>query len=265
MSDPVITIDQSPDGLATLTMNRPAIHNAFDDELVGELAAALEGLAGNEDVRVLVLAGAGKSFSAGADLNWMKRMADYSEQENLSDANAMAQMLRALNEFPKPVIARVQGAALAGGVGLVACADIVIAADDAKFALTEVKLGLIPATISPFVIAAIGERQARRYMLSGERFGAIEARRIGLVHEVVAPAGLDAAIDEMAGGLLANGPRSMIETKGLIRAVAGRPVDDALSADTAARIAAIRVGEEGREGVLAFLQKRRPDWGQGQD
>jgi len=260
----VITVEQSG-GLATLTMNRPEVHNAFDDTLVRELAAALGPLAIDTDVRVLVLEGAGKSFSAGADLNWMKRMADYSEAENLIDAKAMADMLRALNEFPKPVIAKVQGAALGGGVGLVACADIAVAADDAKFALSEVKLGLIPATISPYVITAIGERQSRRYMLSGERFDASEARRIGLVHEVVAASDLDGAVDDIASRLLANGPKAMIEAKALIRGVAGRPVDDTLSADTAARIAKIRATEEGREGVRAFLEKRRPEWGQGQD
>ncbi len=264
MSNQVITVDQSG-GLATLTMNRPEVHNAFDDMLVRELAAALEPLANDTSVGGLVLEGAGKSFSAGADLNWMKRMADYSEEENLIDAKAMADMLRALNEFPKPVIAKVQGAALGGGVGLVACADIAIAADDAKFALSEVKLGLIPAAISPYVIAAIGERQSRRYMLSGERFDAIEARRIGLVHEVVAASDLEGAVDDITSGLLANGPKAMIEAKALIRAVAGRPVDKAISADTAARIAKIRASEEGREGVLAFLEKRRPEWGQGQD
>ncbi|MEE8352202.1 MAG: enoyl-CoA hydratase-related protein [Rhodospirillales bacterium] len=260
MTDNVISIEQS-NGVATLTMNRPDVHNAFDDVLVGELAAALGPLADDEDVWAMVLKGAGKSFSAGADLNWMKRMADYTEAENLSDANAMADMLRALNEFPKPVIAKVQGAALGGGVGLVACADIAVAADDAKFALSEVKLGLIPATISPYVIAAIGERQSRRYMLTGERFEAIEAKRIGLIHAVVASTDLDAAVDDVIGGLLANGPLAMIETKALIRSVAGRPMDKAISADTAARIAKTRASEEGREGVLAFLEKRRPEWG----
>jgi len=264
MNNQVITVDQSG-GLATLSMNRPEVHNAFDDTLVRDLAAALEPLANDTSVGVLVLEGAGKSFSAGADLNWMKRMADYSEEENLIDAKAMADMLRALNEFPKPVIAKVQGAALGGGVGLVACADIAVAADDAKFALSEVKLGLIPATISPYVIAAIGERQSRRYMLSGERFDAVKAKRIGLVHAVVASTDLDAAVDEVIGGLLANGPLAMIETKALIRSVAGRPVDKAISADTAARIAKIRASQEGREGVRAFLEKRRPEWGQGQD
>ena len=255
-----VIVDVRADGRATLTLDRPDVHNAFDDRLIRRLTEELAGLERDPKVRVLVIAAAGRSFSAGADLDWLKRAANYSPAENLSDVEALAGMLKALNRFRHPTLAAVQGAAYGGGVGLVACCDIAIASDRAQFSMSEVKLGLIPGTISPYVVAAMGERQARRYMLTGERFDAGEAKRIGLVHEVVAAEALAAAVDDVAGTLLANGPRAMAEVKDLIAAVSRRPVDDALIADTAARFARVRASDEGREGVAAFLEKRRPGW-----
>lgn len=260
MSDPSVLINIEPSGRAIVSLNRPDVHNAFDDELIARLSEDLKKLDQDPNVAVVVLAGEGKSFSAGADLNWMKRMADYTEAENLADAEAVAGLLKALHDFSKPTVARVQGAAMGGGVGLVACCDIAIASEAAKFSLSEVKLGLIPAMISPFVIAAIGERQSRRYMLSAERFSAWEAMRIGLVHGVVAAADLDQTVNDMTDTLLANGPKAMSEVKDLIGAISGKPLDDDLAKETAARIARVRVSDEGREGVTAFLEKRKPGW-----
>ena len=255
-----ILLSDISNGRATLTLNRPDVHNAFDDVLIARLTGELQALDSNPDVRAVVLAAAGKSFSAGADLKWMQRMAGYSEAENLADAEALAELMKTLNGMTKPTIARVQGDAYGGGVGLIACCDIAVASESARFSLSEVKLGLIPAVISPYVIAAIGERQAGRYMLSAERFDAAEARRVGLIHEVTAPDALDAAVNGIVESLLANGPKAMAEAKALIRAVAGRPIEASLNADTAARIARIRASVEGREGVAAFLGKRKPDW-----
>lgn len=260
MSTPSIISEIAADGRATVTLNRPDIHNAFDDELIERLAADLEKLDQDSGVGVVVVAAAGKSFSAGADLNWMKQVADFSEAENLAGAEAMAQMLKTLHGLSKPTIARVHGVAFGGGVGLVACCDIAFAADAALFSLSEVKLGLVPATISPYVINAIGERQSRRYMLSAERFDAVEALRIGLVHGVVQAADLDQAIDDMAETLLANGPRAMAEVKAMLASVSGRRINDDLAHETAALIARIRVSDEGREGLASFLEKRKPDW-----
>ena len=260
MSTPSIITDIAADGRATVTLNRPDIHNAFDDELIERLAADLEKLDQDSGVGAVVVAAAGNSFSAGADLNWMKQVADFSEAENLAGAEAMAQMLKTLHGLSKPTIARVHGVAFGGGVGLVACCDIAFAADAALFSLSEVKLGLVPATISPYVINAIGERQSRRYMLSAERFDAVEALRIGLVHGVVQAADLDQAIDDMAETLLANGPQAMAEVKAMLASVSGRRIDDDLAHETAALIARIRVSDEGREGLASFLEKRKPDW-----
>jgi len=248
------------DRVATVTLNRPEIHNAFDETLIAALTAAFVSLDDNDDVRVVVLAGVGKSFCAGADLNWMKRMAAFGKDENLADANALAAMLRVVYALSKPTIARVSGAAYGGGVGLVAACDIAIAVPDATFALSEAKLGLIPATIGPYVIEAIGARQARRYFLTAERFDASEARRIGLVHEVVAADALDARIDAMIATLRAPGPAAQLECKALIRGVAHRPIDDDVIDGTAQHIAAVRASPEGREGVAAFLDKRKPAW-----
>lgn len=261
MTDPSVITAVAGNGLATVTLNRPGVHNAFDDELISRLSGELERLENDPSVGVVVLAAEGKSFCAGADLNWMKRMADFTEAENLADAETVARLMNCLHGLSKPTIARVQGAAFGGGVGLVACCDIAIASDAALFSLSEVKLGLVPAMISPYVVAAIGERQARRYMLSAERFDAADAMRIGLVHAVVAAADLDQAVADMAGALLANGPAAMAEVKDLIASIAGRRIDSGLIRETAATIARVRVSDEGREGVAAFLEKRKPDWG----
>jgi methylglutaconyl-CoA hydratase len=248
------------DAVATVTLNRPEIHNAFDETLIARLTAAFVSLDDNPDVRVVVLAAAGKSFCAGADLNWMQRMAAFGPEENLADAQALAAMLRALYALSKPTIARVAGAAYGGGVGLVAACDIAIAVPEATFALSEAKLGLIPATIGPYVIEAIGARQARRYFLTAERFAAADALRIGLVHEVVPRDQLDARIDALIAMLKGAGPTAQLECKALVRGVAHRPIDEDVIDGTAEHIAAVRASPEGREGVAAFLGKRPAAW-----
>jgi len=248
------------ESVARVTLARSEVHNAFDDTLIAELTSVLAALDRDATVRAVVLLGAGKSFCAGADLNWMKKMAGYGRAENLADATALATMLKTLHRLSKPTIARVHGAVFGGGVGLVACCDIAIAAQDATFSLSETKLGLIPATIGPYVVEAIGVRQARRYFLSAERFAAAEAHRIGLVHDLCPRDELDDAIDRLLGAVLAAGPRAQHEAKALIRAAAGRPIDERLIADTAVRIARVRGSPEGREGVAAFLEKRPPAW-----
>jgi len=217
-------------------------------------------MAGDPDVRAVVLAGAGRSFSAGADLNWMRRTADYSEVENLADARALAGLMRTLDRLPKPTVALVQGAAYGGGVGLVACCDIAVASTAAVFSLSEVRLGLLPSVISPYVVDAIGPRAARRYFLTAERFDAAEARRLGLVHEVVAPEDLEAAGARVLAALAECGPAAQAASKALVARVARGPIDDAMVEDTARRIAALRATPEGREGVMAFLEKRKPSW-----
>ncbi len=250
-------------GVATLTLNRPEIHNAFDDVLIAELTGALQRLAADPQVRVVVLTAAGRSFSAGADLNWMRRLADYSSDENLADARRLAELMRTLDTLSKPTIALVQGPVYGGGVGLVACCDIAIGATRAKFCLSEVKLGLIPAVISPYVVAALGSRAARRYFLTAEIFDAAEALRMGLLHEVVAETELaphGAALCEL---LLGNGPQALGAAKELVAAVARRPINAAMIDDTAGRIARIRAGAEGKEGLTAFLEKRQPAWRKG--
>jgi len=250
---------QGPLGLVTL--NRADRHNAFDDALIAELTEALHALEAEDGIRVVILAAAGRSFSAGADLNWMKRMAAYSMEDNRRDALALGALMRTLAQLSKPTIARVQGAAYGGGVGLVACCDIAVATQDATFSFSEVKLGLIPAVISPYAIAAIGERAARRYFLTGERFEAAEAWRLGLVHELCRDADdMDEKIGAIVDALLACGPVAQREAKDLVRAVAGRPVTAELIGDTAERIARLRSSPEGREGVGAFLEKRRAAW-----
>ena len=248
------------DGVARVVMDRPRRHNAFDDTLIDALAAAFEALAGQAEVRCVVLTGAGKSFSAGADLDWMKRSAGYAFDDNLADARGLADMMRRLDGLSVPTIALVQGAAIGGGVGLVCACDMAVAADDAVFSLSEVKLGLIPSVISPYVLRAIGERAARRYVLTGERFDAAEALRIGLVHAVVPAAELKAAGAALTNAIVANGPEAVTAAKRLIADVAGKTIDGALIDETARRIAEIRRGDEGREGVGAFLDKRPPSW-----
>jgi len=243
-----------------VALNRPELHNAFNETLIAELTTVLQALDADSSVRAVVLTGHGKSFCAGADLNWMKKMAGYGAAENLADAQGLALMLRTLNGLSKPTMACVRGAAFGGGVGLVACCDIAVAAQDAVFALSEAKLGLIPATISPYVIEAIGARQARRYFLTAERFTAAEAFRIGLVHDIVPASELDARINALLADLLIAGPAAQLECKALIRGVAHRPIDAELIAGTAEHIAAVRASPEGKEGVAAFLGKRPPEW-----
>ncbi len=246
--------------IAIVMLNRPELHNAFNEALIAELTSTLQALDADEDVRAIVLGGAGKSFCAGADLNWMKKMAAYGYDENLADASALANMLRTLAGLAKPTIARVHGAAMGGGAGLVACCDIAIAAQEAMFAFSEGKLGLIPATIGPYVVEAIGARQARRYFVTAERFTAAEAFRIGLVHDIVPSQDLDTRINELLGALLQVGPRAQMECKALIRGIAHRPIGADIIAGTAAHIAAVRASPEGREGVKAFLEKRAAPW-----
>jgi methylglutaconyl-CoA hydratase len=260
MTESSLLTDRRSNGSVWITLNRPAIHNAFDDRLIVELTNELTRLAADPAIRAVVLTGSGKSFSAGADLNWMRRTASYGEPENLADARALAKLMATLNELPKPTIARVNGAALGGGTGLVACCDIVIASDAAMFGTTEVRLGLIPSVIGPYVVAAIGVRQARRLMLTGERIDAAEAVRIGLVHEVVAADALDEAVQTVLAHLLRGGPNALAAAKRLVRHLADRPIGPDLIDDTARRIAALRATPEAREGVAAFLAKRPPSW-----
>ena len=259
MLKPLFLEQVDDDGVAWVTLTRPEVHNAFDDTLIAELNAVLSGFASDERVRAVVLGAQGRSFSAGADLNWMQRMAGYSEPENLDDARALADLMRTLYELPKPTLALVQGPTFGGGVGLVACCDIAVAAETANFCFSEVRLGLIPAAIGPYVIAAIGERAARRYFLTAETFGAREALRIGLVHDVVPDEALRDVGRRVIKALLRGGPNAQLAAKDLILLISGRPLDD-LSEETARRIARLRVSEEGREGIAAFLEKRKPGW-----
>jgi len=246
--------------VARVTLNRPEVRNAFNEVLIAELTAAFTELGARADLRAIVLAAEGKAFCAGADLNWMKAMAGYSWDENHADATRLADMLWAIWSCPVPVIARVQGDVYAGGVGLVACADIVVAVDAAGFCLSEARLGLLPATIGPYVVKALGEQASRRYFVTAERFSAAEAQRLGLVHEVVAADALDAKVDELAAAVCANGPAAARACKRLVKDVAGREITPALRDDTARRIADIRASAEGREGVQSFLSKRKPGW-----
>ncbi|KAB8162733.1 enoyl-CoA hydratase/isomerase family protein [Lysobacter maris] len=246
--------------VARLRLNRPELHNAFDATLIAGLTDALRALADDDGVRVVVLEGEGASFSAGADLNWMRSMAAASEDENREDSLALARLMRSLDELPKPTIARVHGAAFGGGVGLIACCDIAIGASGAKFGLTEAKLGLLPAVISPYVIEAIGPRQARRLFATAEIFDAEQAHRIGLLHEVVAGEALDEAVERQIGLLLKAGPVATATAKRLVREVAAHADRDRHDTDNAALIARLRVSPEGQEGLSAFLDKRRPSW-----
>lgn len=244
--------------IATVTLNRPERHNAFDETVIAELTEALRVAEADSNVRILVLAAAGKNFSAGADLDWMRRMAVYGETENLADAKRLATLLQTLNFMAKPTIAAVQGAALGGGVGLVAACDMAIARPDAVFGLTEVRLGLIPAVISPYVAQAIGERAARRYFLTGERFDAKAALALGLVTEISED--LPASIARVVEMLAAGGPEAQAATKKLIRRVGRGTINAAMIDDTAERIARVRSSAEAREGIAAFFEKRKPSW-----
>lgn len=247
-------------GVATVWMNRPDVHNAFNAQLIADLTAACRQLEADEAVRVMVLAGRGKSFSAGADLNWMKAAGEASEAENFADAMKLASMLRTLAEMSKPTIARVHGAALGGGMGLASACDICIAGERAVFATSEVKFGIIPSAISPYVIRAIGERQAYRYFQTAERIDATQAVGLGLAHEAVASEALDARVGEIVTALLQGGPKAQAAAKDLIRGVANRPVSDAVVEDTARRISQLRATPEAREGLEAFLSKRPAAW-----
>jgi methylglutaconyl-CoA hydratase len=247
-------------GVARLTMNRPDIKNAFNEELICAICDAIGALNADVNVRAIVLTGAGDAFSAGADLNMMRRVAEYSASQNKDDARRMAHMLNAIYTGPKPTIALVNGPAIGGGVGLVAACDIAIAAESAFFALSEVRLGLIPAVISPFVVQAIGPRQARRYFLTGERFDAEAARRLGLVHMVAMNEQLSATLDGVLSDLLACAPGAQADAKALIRAVKNVPITDSIMEDTAGRIAQRRASAEGKEGLTAFIEKRKPAW-----
>lgn len=256
-----LKIERDARGVAMVAFNRPDVHNAFDETMIREVIEAFRDLGEDQSVRVIIIAAEGKSFCAGADLNWMKRASEYDEDQNREDAGELALMLNAIYACPKPVIARVQGNAFGGGVGVVAAADIAIGVSDVQFALSEVKLGIIPAVISPYVIEAIGARYAHRYFITAERFSGSEAYRIGLLHDLAQS--ID-AMDEMIAGLctvlLGNGPKAIEAAKNLIQAVAQKPIDDELMEDTIERIAQIRSTPEAKEGIGAFLGKRRPDW-----
>ena len=241
-------------------LDRPDIHNAFDDRLIADLTETLVAIGADGRVRALLLTGRGKSFSAGADLNWMRRSADYGEDENLKDARALAKLMSTLDRLPKPTIAKVNGAALGGGVGLVCCCDIAVAADHARFGTTEVKLGIMPSVIGPYVIRAIGARKARRIMLTGERFDATEALRLGLVHQVTPADALDQTVEAVIGELFGSGPEAVRATKALIRDLGGLPISADVIDETAKRIAALRATPEAKEGLGAFLEKRTPSW-----
>lgn len=247
--------------VARVILNRPQLHNAFDEALIAELTRVFQELADDDGVRTVVLTGAGRSFSAGADLNWMKRAASYDEEQNRADAGALELMLRTIDDCPKPVVAMVNGAAIGGGVGLVAACDIAVAAEGARFATSEVRLGLVPAVISPYIVRAIGARQARRYFLTAERFGAAEAQRLGLVHEVVAAERLEARTQEFVAEILKGGPEALAASKQLVRIVETMPQGGSIRAEaTIAMIAERRASAEGKEGIGAFLDKRKPAW-----
>jgi methylglutaconyl-CoA hydratase len=247
-------------GVARVMLDRPDIRNAFDDALIAALASVLRELDADDSVRAVVLGGNGPAFCAGGDLNWMKRMSGYTYEQNLADARGLAGMLRTLDRMAKPTIARVHGPAYAGGIGLVAACDIAVGVPEAKFCLSEAKIGLSPATISPYVVRVMGERMARRYFLSAEVFDGTEAHRVGLLSHLSPSEKLDGEIDEILKNLLQGGPQAMAKIKDLIRRVSTGPVDDAMIEDTATRIAEIRATPEGKEGVASFLEKRKPSW-----
>jgi methylglutaconyl-CoA hydratase len=251
----------SRDGpVARVFLNRPDVRNAFNDGVIAELTAAFKGFAADDTLRAVVLGGHGKAFCAGADLSWMRAMADYTWEQNRADAQGLADMLHAIWSCPAPVVGRVHGDCYAGGVGLAAVCDILVAAEGVNFCLSEAKLGLLPATIGPYVVKALGEQASRRYFTTAERFDAARARELGFVHEVVPAEALDAKVDELVAALVTNGPAAVRACKTLVQDVAGRAIDAALRAETARRIADIRASDEGKEGVQAFLNKRKPSW-----
>ena len=246
--------------VAEVWLNRPDVRNAFNDGVIAELTATFAGFAQDAELRVVVLAGHGKAFCAGADLNWMRAMADYSWDENRADAQALADMLWTIYRCPVPVVGRIQGDCYAGGVGLAAVCDVLVAADHAGFCLSEAKLGLLPATIGPYVVKALGEQAARRYFCTAERFSAAEAHRLGFVHELCGADDLDQRVAAIVAGIAANGPAAVKACKRLVQDLAGQPITAALREDTARRIADIRSSPEGKEGVSSFLQRRAPAW-----
>jgi methylglutaconyl-CoA hydratase len=254
-----LRVEQSRLGVARVVLDRPDLRNAFDDVLIARLTEAFEKLASDDAVRVVVLSGEGKAFCAGADLSWMKRMVSYGPEENRRDAAALAEMFRRIDACPKPVVGRVQGAALGGGAGLVAVCDVAVAAQDALLGTTEVRLGIVPAVISPFVVRKVGESHARRWFLTGERFSAGEALRAGLVHVVVPEPELDAEVDRVVDSLLLGGPEALAVSKELARRMGHLPLDEALEEATGV-IAARRASDEGQEGMRAFLERRSPAW-----
>lgn len=259
MTQPVL-VSQDQFGIATITLNKPDQHNCFDENLIAQLHEAVNKLERDTSVRVVILAASGKSFSSGADLAWMQKMSSYSEEQNVADAKALAAMMHALDTMSKPTVARVQGSAFGGGVGLIACCDIAVGVYDANFALSEARLGLIPAVISPYVIAAIGARQARRYFLTGERFDAETANQLGLLHQLSFADEIDDVVEKIVDALLECGPDAQRECKNLIRAVSAGQDKAQLIDMTAQKIAQVRASNEGREGISAFLEKRAPKW-----
>jgi methylglutaconyl-CoA hydratase len=255
------TLDIQRDGtVARVFLNRPEVRNAFNDAVIAELTAAFTTLGQDTQLRAIVLGGHGKAFCAGADLSWMRAMADYSWEQNRADAQALADMLYTVWRCPVPVVGRIHGDCYAGGVGLAAVCDVLVASDAAAFCLSEAKLGLLPGTISPYVVRAMGEQASRRYVVTAERFSAAQAHALGFVHELCSAEALDAKVDEIVAALCANGPMALRACKQLVQDVAGAPLDEALRAETARRIADIRASDEGREGVQAFLNKRKPSW-----
>ncbi len=255
------TLDVRREGqVARVYLNRPEVRNAFNDAVIAELTDAFTELGRDDTLRAIVLGGHGKAFCAGADLSWMRAMADYSWEQNRADAQALADMLWTIWRCPVPVVGRIHGDCYAGGVGLAAVCDVLVASEAAAFCLSEAKLGLLPGTISPYVIRAMGEQAARRYFVTAERFSAARAHALGFVHELCAAEALDARVDEVVASLCTNGPMALRACKQLVQDVAGLPIDGALRAETARRIADIRASDEGREGVQAFLNKRKPSW-----
>jgi len=262
MNNSYIKISDNNNGIVRVTLNRPKIHNAFDEVLIAQLTSTFRDLDNDNSVRVVILDAAGKSFSAGADLNWMKRMSNYSQAENYEDSQHLADLMSSLYRMKCPTIAAVQGAAYGGGVGLVACCDIAISSDNASFCLSEVKLGLIPAVISPYVVRAMGERAAKRYFITAESFDASRACELGLISEIVLRAELEAKVIDVAELILNNGPEAVIEAKQLINDITDNPINEKLKLMTSSRIASIRASTQGKEGVNAFLDKREADWDQ---
>jgi methylglutaconyl-CoA hydratase len=255
-----LEIERRSPHVAAVWLNRPDVRNAFNEEVIAELASTFAAISTDPDVRVVVLGGRGKAFCAGADLNWMRKLADYDWAQNRDDAALLAEMLATIDRCPVPIVGRIHGDCYAGGLGLAAVCDVRVAGDAATFCLSEARLGLLPATISPYVVRAMGEQAARRYFVTAERFDAVAARAIGFVHEVAAAGAIDAAVDTIVAAIVANGPMATRACKQLVRDVVGREITAELRAETAHRIADIRASAEGKEGIQSFLDKRKPAW-----